>query len=63
MGSPNGERLNSTAFTNSEQVMASYLLERVISGLVSDLEVEAAWGQEVNRRDALLASSSVAVAS
>jgi hypothetical protein len=38
----------------------SHLLERLIASLDSDPEVETAWEQEADRREALLASSSVA---
>lgn len=38
----------------------SHLLELLISSLDSDPEVEAAWEQEADRREALLASGSVA---
>lgn len=38
----------------------SHLLERLISSLDSDPEVEVAWEQEADRREALLASGSVA---
>ncbi len=38
----------------------SHLLERLIASLDSDPEVEAAWEQEADRREALLASHSVA---
>ena len=38
----------------------SHLLERLIASLDSDPEVEAAWEAEADRREALLASGSVA---
>ena len=38
----------------------SHLLERLIASLESDPEVEAAWEQEADRREALLESGSVA---
>ena len=37
----------------------SHLLERLIASLDADLEVEAAWEQEADRREAALAAGSV----
>ena len=41
----------------------SHLLERLIASLDADPEVEAAWAQEADRREAELASGSISAVS
>lgn len=44
-----------------DPVERSHLLERLVASLDVDLEIEQAWEQEANRREAELASGAVSV--